>query len=115
LIRHKFGTAENIISDFDFTITKFAYFKVLESDGENESLVYKTIFHKDFFEHLHMKRLVIDDKMVLPINTFERMFRYAKYGYFPCRETKVKMITEIRNIQNFSPELLSLGLYDGVD
>ena len=50
------------------------------------------MYDDKFFEHLHLKRLVIDDKIPFPMSTFERMLRYAKYGYFPCKETKLKII-----------------------
>ena len=90
-----FGTAENILNQLDFTITKFAYYKEEvedEIDAETENpqkdisthIEYKILVHDKFFEHLHMKRLVTDDKILFPMSTFERAFRYAKYGYFPC-------------------------------
>ena len=45
---------------------------------------------KNFFEHLHMKRLVIDENIPFPISTWERTYRYKGYGYNMCRETKKK-------------------------
>jgi hypothetical protein len=65
-----------------------------------------------------MKRLVIDQDLkniILPVNTFNRMFRYARYGYFPCRETKAKIIQSLRDIPSFSEDLLSMELYNGLD
>lgn len=132
LIKYKYGEPIDIIDEFDFTITKCAYvnnYKTKEQivemsnngeidpedDLEDVLEPSKFLIHKDYFEHLHMKRLVVDDRMVLPINTFERMFRYGKYGFFPCRETKVKVIQAIRNLEEFDAELLSIGLYDGMD
>ena len=129
-----FGTAEDILNQFDFTITKFAYYKAEVEDetgaevvedpfdddfGEKEDIVkkhieYKILVHDKFFEHLHMKRLVTDDKIPFPMSTFERAFRYAKYGYFPCKETKMKMA---RAIKGLSDEQLKVSesLYDGMD
>jgi len=117
-----FGTAEEILNSFDFTIVKFAYYKeevADETDPFDEKTVethieYKVLCHDMFFEHLHMKRLVIDDKIPFPMSTFERMFRYARYGYFPCKETKMKIITALRDVPQ---ELLELSnsLYDGMD
>lgn len=130
LIKYKFGEPLEIISDFDFTITKCAYinnyktkeeleqlYETLEPEDDVKDFLEESVFliHKDFFEHLHTKRLVVDDKLVKPINTYERLFRYGKYGYSPCRETKLRMISEIRNLDDFSEELLSRGLYDGMD
>ena len=48
------------------------------------------------------------------MSTFERMLRYAKYGYFPCKETKMKIIDAIRDLDERQVEL-SENLYDGID
>lgn len=130
-----FGTAEDILSNFDFTITKFAYYKEeaedetgtetedpfedsIFADEEDENInthiEYKILVHDKFFEHLHMKRLVTDDKILFPMSTFERAFRYAKYGYFPCKETKMKMAKAIKGLSDEQLEV-SESLYDGMD
>lgn len=132
-----FGTAEEILKKFDFTIVKFAYYKeevedetgaevekeddeLIESFGlKNEKktethIEYKILMDDKFFEHLHMKRLVIDDDIPFPMSTLERMFRYARYGYFPCRETKMKIVKSLRGLSE-EQVLLSDSLYDGMD
>lgn len=137
-----YGTAEEILKKFDFTIVKFAYFKeevedetgvtkdrdaspVIDVDKEIEEwlgveskpethIEYRLLMDDKFFEHLHMKRLVIDDEIPFPMSTFERMFRYAKYGYFPCRETKMKIVRALRELSDEQVEL-SESLYDGMD
>lgn len=119
-----FGTAEQIISQFDFTIVKFAYYKEevedeiaeipFESNKPTTHIEYKIIHDEHFFEHLHMKRLVINDLIPYPMSTFERMFRYAKYGYFPCRETKMKIIKALRDLDEREVSL-SKNFYDGMD
>ena len=128
-----FGSAEDILDQFDFTITKFAYYKEevedetgaeVENPFENEidwidkdistHIEYKILVHDKFFEHLHMKRLVTDDKILFPMSTFERSFRYAKYGYFPCKETKMKMARAIKGLSDEQLEV-SESLYDGMD
>ena len=129
LISKIYGTAEQIISQFDFSITKFAYYKaevedetgaeVEEKPFENDSkaeihIEYRVIYDDKFFEHLHLKRLVIDDKIPYPMSTFERMLRYAKYGYFPCRETKMLLIKALRELDDKQVEL-SESLYNGMD
>lgn len=94
-----FGEPKDILSQFDFTITKFALYKehVPKDDGtwfwED-----KVIFHEDFFEHLFFKRLVVDNKIPFPESTYERMIKYMRYGYFPCKETKVKIANELYNL-----------------
>lgn len=128
-----FGTAEEILKRFDFTVTKFAYYKkevpdestfvpfysdgIEDMSGRKEPethIEYMVLMDEKFFEHLHMKRLVVDDGMPFPMSTFERMFRYARYGYFPCRETKMKIVRALRGISEQQIEL-SESLYDGWD
>lgn len=114
LIKHKYKSPLDMIDEFDFTITKFVYYK----EQNDEEVNWKVAYHKRFFEHLHMKRLVIDNEIksiILPVNTFNRMFRYARYGYFPCRETKAKIIQALRDIPTFSDDLISMELYNGLD
>lgn len=109
-----FGTAKEVIDKFDFTITKFAYYKEEVEDLDGKRIEYKVACDSDFFEHLHMKRLVTDNEIPYPMSTFERMLRYAKYGYFPCKETKMKIIEAIRALPESAIEL-SDSLYDGMD
>lgn len=128
-----FGTAEEILNQFDFTIVKFAYYKEEVEDSGNLTfeevlalnemglevekethIEYKVLHDDKFFEHLHMKRLVTDDKIPFPMSTFERMLRYAKYGYFPCKETKMKIVKALRELDDKQVEL-SESLYDGMD
>lgn len=103
-----------MLKSFDFTVAMFAYYKeVIEEDGE-EITTYKIMHHKSFFEHLFQKRLVIEnDSLNFPISTFERMIRYSKYGYYPCRESKIKLINSIREQKN--DESISESLYEGMD
>lgn len=112
LINSVYGKPEDIIGQFDFSIVKFAYYK--EEDDEDENVSYKIIHHKDFFEHLHLKRLVIGDNLRFPNGTFERMLRYSKYGYSPCKESKVNLIRCIRENTNQDDSLME-SLYDGLD
>jgi hypothetical protein len=95
LVTYIYGSAESIISQFDFTVTKFAWRLVSDEDGVN----FEAVFHPDFFEHLTTHRLVIDDRMVLPISTFQRMFKYTRYGFNLCRESKIKLLLAIRDWQ----------------
>lgn len=105
-----FGSPQEIISNFDFTIVKFAYFK----EVDELTTKYMVMYDDKFFEHLHLKRLVIDDLILYPASTFERVLRYAKYGYFPCKESKLKLIKALKDIPNDEIDL-SKSLYDGMD
>jgi len=109
LIRSTFGFYEEVMNRFDWTITKFAYYKI--ANGETDQ--YQTVYHKDFFEHLLQHRLVADNILPYPVSSFERALRYKGYGYSMCRETKVKLIQAIKDSQ--LDEDLSASLYDGVD
>ena len=119
-----FGTPEEILGQFDFTVVKFAYYKAEVADddpfedfpGGNISthIEYRVMMHDKFFEHLHTHRLVTDDKIPFPMSTLERAFRYAKYGYAPCRETKMKIAKAIRGLPE-ADVAVSESLYDGMD
>ncbi|ENQ3330448.1 hypothetical protein ACEOYH_002337 [Listeria monocytogenes] len=107
LVRSVFGEPEEVISNFDFTVTKVARYVV---DGEH-----RIVIHPQFFEHLHLKRLVVDNTLNFPISTFERMIRYVGYGYKPCLETKAKLVDAINSIQNIDENDFSKSLYEGLD
>lgn len=65
-------------------------------------------------EHLHMKRLVIDENIPFPVSTWERSYRYKGYGYNMCRETKKKLLQAIKGI-NVEEEDVSLYTTGGWD
>ena len=120
LIGSTYGTPKDIISNFDFTITKFAYYKNSQNvDEDNYLAVFEVLYHEDFFEHLHMKRLVVDDDLPYPVSTFNRLIKYTAYGYQPCRETKIKIVTSLAELdpddQEDFEQQLGKSLYNGVD
>lgn len=107
LIRCVYGTPEEILSNFDFTISKMAYYKkdvdVLQEMVNKKSFVgmkpseeFILIGHKDFFEHLHMKMLVVDKEIPYPISTWERTYKYKSYGYNLCNKSKIKLLDALR-------------------
>ena len=102
-----FGEPEGILQNFDFTITKAAVF------FHEEAWVF--LKHRDFFEHLTLKRLVIDADLVKPFSTFERTLRYTGYGYRMCRDSKVTLLQEIQEVEFEDIAQLGSGLYDGID
>lgn len=109
-----YGTPECIISQFDFTIVKFAYFKETIQDGTETRTEYKVLYHENFFEHLLMKRLVIDNTIPFPINTFERTLKYIRYGFLPCYETKLKLLEAINKLSEEQIKTKET-FYDGYD
>lgn len=127
LVKSKFHSPDEMISSFDFTITKFALYKeeVESEDGflsekevsRKEEL--KVVYHEDFFQHLTLNRLVIDGEIgsiQFPLNTFDRILRYSKYGYAPCTGTKTKIVRAINMITLPDDDTnLFKGFYVGID
>ena len=92
------------------------------SKMKEENREFQLIYHPKFFEHLFLKRLVIDsDILAMPLSTFNRSFKYIKYGYSPCRESKLKIVNDIlnlskeNNIDKFTLDDIDKTLYDGID
>jgi hypothetical protein len=108
LIKSIFGTPQQVIEQFDFTIVKAAYFN---PPSEEQDIQF--IYHPDFFEHLLLKRLVIDDGMPKAVATLNRTWKYAKYGFGLCRESKIKLTNEI--IEHGVVEDINGDLYFGFD
>ena len=116
LCKSIFGEPKDIIKSFDFTITKFAYYMEEVKDEETDEIHIesKIICDDKFLEHLHLKRLVLDDKIPFPMSTLERAFRYSKYGYNLCKESKIKLAKAIRDLSEEQIEI-SKSLYNGMD
>ena len=113
LVKRFFLSPQEVIDMFDFSIVRAAYFKQENEDG---GINYKFIYVDRFFEDLHQKKLVIDidfDKIPMPANTFDRAFKYQRYGYNLCRESKVKLIEALRAIQGEVD--FNRSLYFGID
>lgn len=87
LIESVFGTPEDILNNFDFTITKFAYYKEIVPDNVTSMPADES---EDF---------------PFPISTWERSYRYKGYGYNLCRESKKKLLDAIRNTTPKDDEL----------
>lgn len=116
LIRSVFGKPEKIINDFDFTVTKFAYYKNYENLDEEDYLAqFEVLFHEDYFEHLQMKRLVLDNNIPFPISTFNRSYKYKGYGFGFCKESKVKLLKAINELDFVNEDELGRSLYEGKD
>lgn len=108
LIRHTYGTAIEIISMFDFSITRFAYARKIEEEG----ILYYNVYVDTFFEDLTANKLVIDGNLMFPVSSFERSYRYRSYGFGLCKESKAKLIEALK-VSNTDD--LSNDLYFGLD
>lgn len=121
-----FGKPEDVVTYFDFTIVKYVlYSETVPADPfedetpfeETATKEYRVFYDDKFFEHLFLKRLVIDDRCPHPLSTFERVIKYSKYGFSPCRETKAKLARAIAKVGEDADieNGLSQSFYDGVD
>jgi hypothetical protein len=95
-----------------FSVKEDDYFPFSSTDVVGYE--YKLLYHEKFFEHLHMKRLVIDENIPFPVSTWERSYRYKGYGYNMCRETKKKLLQAIKGV-NVEEEDVSLYTTGGWD
>lgn len=97
-----------LLERFDFTVTKFAYVPYDTS---------YVIFHQFFFRDLQLKHLVVNSFLQFPLSTWNRVFRYAKYGYQPCRETRLYLAHAINSLDasNLSDENFDKDFYEGFD
>jgi hypothetical protein len=104
LICSIFGTPEELLSNFDFTVSKFAM------DDKN---VY---YHDRFFKDIVLKKLVIDDKIPKPYSTFMRSMRYSRYGFNLCKESTIKLLNAIRTEESGAGgDNVTQTLYGGWD
>lgn len=99
------GEPQDIVSKFDFTITKCWYSK------NSETGAYEFFYHERFFEHLTNRKLVIDDQILFPLSTFNRSYRYMKYGFGLCGESKSKLI---QSLQGYNGANMN-DFYFGID
>jgi hypothetical protein len=101
LVKKRFGKPEDILKSFDFTICQFAlHYDEFDLDFLDNPAP-RVIFHRYYFEHLHLKKLEMECIPQNPVSTFDRLFRYTKYGYKVSRELKSQIICEIRNTSDF--------------
>jgi hypothetical protein len=116
LVRNTYGTPTDILSKFDFSITKFAYCKRTIGGDEFgitcEVINYYCFYHVDFFEHLSLKKLVLESNILFPVSTFERSYRYRGYGFGLCRESKANLINALQGVDTNN---ISNELYFGLD
>jgi len=127
-VRKVWGTPEQIIGLFDFTITKFVAFMEevpnspgpdgtpwCDENGDDTRYELHVLYHPEYFEHLNLKRLVIDDKLLYPVDTYHRLFKYGKRGYFPCRGTKIKIAQALREVEPWQIDNIAFYRRDGID
>lgn len=122
LIKKQFCEPKDLLNQFDFTIVKMALYKEKIksedpfSDENDYEITTKIILDDMFFEHLFLKRLVVDgEKILYPVSTFERMIKYISYGYKPCRETRIKIIESLNGIDLNNLNVSNRFYAEGID
>ena len=82
LVCYQFGTPEEVLNRFDFTVCKAALFK----QGDMYVFAHHPLFHK----HIEERRLFTTNDIENPDLFFNRMVRYVKYGF-----TEVDYLTKV--------------------
>lgn len=49
------------------------------------------------------------------VSTFQRTYKYARSGFFPCHETKLKILRAVSQLAFVEEDMLSRSLYEGHD
>ena len=113
-VRSTFGKIDQILTKFDFTIAMFGLTQTWDENGEIKPLC---VFHQNFFQHLMQKQLVNEDGMsfLFPESSFNRMIRYSRYGYIPCRNTKIKLLNTIAKKGLVEPDMMPKVIYEAFD
>lgn len=92
LIKKQFGTPEEIINTFDFTVVKFALYI--------ENGIYTTTFHTQFYNDLNTKTLQVWDMPDDIDKFFNRIVKYIRYGYRCPIDLKQKVFNAINKLPN---------------
>lgn len=105
LVHKFFGTPEEILDDFDFTILQCALYR--EDDG------FYLIYGKNFKTHLENRVFEYVDEPEKSGHIIERMMRYVDYGFTPTEKTIKKCLTAFcqnyKNIENVKIDELLLN------
>ncbi len=92
LIKKIYGSPNEIIEMFDFSVCRFAFYW----DKDEFIPTPKAIYADNFFEDLQIGKLNLDNKILHPVDTFERAFRYYGYGFKMDRQSKSALVLAIK-------------------
>lgn len=84
LVSH-YGDVESVLESFDYVIAKKAFFR---KDGK-----YYTMRHVDYDKHMKKAVAAYDTNYTIESSdlAFERLTRYVGYGYYPTKDTLLKL------------------------
>lgn len=102
LVCYQFGTPQEVLNRFDFTICKACLFK----QGDFYVFMEHGMFHK----HIEERKLVVTTDIENPDLFFNRLIRYVKYGFTDVDSaTKLTLFQSIKNRYNDGDQISSLG------
>jgi hypothetical protein len=108
LVKLRFGTPVEIISEFDFTVCQMVYYV-------DDAGIPMIAHHPNFFIDLEKKQLDLDDsvKPILTADyTFNRMIKYVRdYGFTPSKNLKTWFFTKIKEL-NYVPTVSELDTFN---
>lgn len=112
LIKRSFGSPEYIMSQFDFSVCKFAYMKTASSGlkfGESRIIEdqFEVMYCNAYFEDLTLKRIVFDNEILTPTQSFDRVLRYTLYGFGIEKKEKIKLLNSILKLDVITDEDLN--------
>lgn len=84
-----YGKPEDVIEQFDFSITKYAYYKEKEK--------YVSVFNDFYFKHLENKVLCFNGEIPYPVHTLKRLVRYIQRGYSPTFDSLCCLVSAIKD------------------
>lgn len=96
LVRSMFGNPEEVVKNFDFSVTRFAIhrFKSFMEFMEAGQIEATVLYADNYFEDLLLHRLNLDVELIkFPARIFDRALRYKGYGFNLDIESKQRLIT----------------------
>jgi hypothetical protein len=117
LINNRFGTPEEIINSFDFTVCQCGMYKMLGDDADGNTVtVYKLIHDEKFFQDLRNKTLhLTHDTIVNPVGQFDRVLKYSRYGFKLDYPSRYKLLHAIHDTEMVDIEERGEGEYPPED
>jgi hypothetical protein len=92
LVSRIFGSPEDILDSFDFTVSKFCLYE------ENRKI--KVLYHRSYFEDLTNKRLRFNHDTLQPISLLNRVLKYSKYGFKLEKKDFLFLVEQINKLDS---------------
>lgn len=96
LVNLRYGSAEQIIEDFDLSLSQAALSTTGWSPQAPEGAKLLVVHREDYFQHLINGTLELGGKVPYPFNTLQRALKYQKYGFTLSRNSLRNLIILVR-------------------